>query len=380
MKQPILILILTILFFGIPLNAQDESSPEIIPFYYHTNANSNEAVDLFFEVFTATLANYDLILDFVDNPDDAEVDLFLDLLSDDTPSTVFAVTINTTYPQPTNDISPILHPRGETVFASLYHENDEATKVLVATILYGHARYEDALDVLNAIELSNQDVTGTYFRKSLLQGDCHLLLGDYENALLAYQRAYEWDLAYMSQPTLPLVTDIAWVHLQLNQPDEAFALMQSTLDSYQAHPYSQYPYAVLVIVNTLTNRAQLYALALEYDLAIADMDNAIQLAESDTDAFSSTDLAELYVLRGQIVILLYEWDRVLGDYNTAIALDSDYTPAYYYRGLLYYSVLEREDALADFEHYLSIAPNGDFADSAQIYADSIRVELEALEN
>ena len=45
-----------------------------------------------------------------------------------------------------------------------------------------------------------------------------------------------------------------------------------------------------------------------------------------------------------MVILLYEWDRVLENYNTALEIDPDYTPAYYFRGILYYSVLAREEA------------------------------------
>lgn len=379
MKQSILFSLLGILVCGFTITAQEESLPETIPFYYHTNAYSAEAVDLTFETFTTLLAKYDLTLEFVENPDDAEVDLFLDSLTYDSVPAVFTVILNTTYPQPINDISPILYRRQETVTQSLIYEDEQALKVLITTILYGRARYEDALDLLSSVETSDQDMSGTYFRASLLQGDCYLMLGDYEGALLAYQQAHEWELTYLSQPSLPLVTDIAWVYLQLNQQDEAFALIQNTLDSYESTP-GNLPYETIVIVNILTNRAQLYALALEYDLAIADMDNAIELAETDREDFSPTDLAELYVLRGQMVILLYEWDRVLENYNTALALDSEYAPAYYYRGLLYYSVLEREDALADFEHYLSIAPDEEFAGTAQTYAESIRIELEALEN
>jgi tetratricopeptide (TPR) repeat protein len=94
--------------------------------------------------------------------------------------------------------------------------------------------------------------------------------------------------------------------------------------------------------------------------------------------FTNTDLAALYTLRGQMVILLYEWDRVLENYDTALTLDADYAPAYFYRGVLYYSVLARERALADFETYLEMASDGDNAADAARYVESIRLELDAL--
>lgn len=50
-----------------------------------------------------------------------------------------------------------------------------------------------------------------------------------------------------------------------------------------------------------TRRAQLYALAFDYDSAIADMDAAIELAEANN--VSDTQLAELYTLREEIIAL-----------------------------------------------------------------------------
>ena len=82
-------------------------------------------------------------------------------------------------------------------------------------------------------------------------------------------------------------------------------------------------------------------------------------------------------------LLLYEWDEVLDDYNRAMELDPTYPDAYFYRGVLYYSVLQagltwREEALADFEQYLALAPEGDLAEEARDYADTIRIELTAI--
>ena len=123
------------------------------------------------------------------------------------------------------------------------------------------------------------------------------------------------------------------------------------------------------------DRARSHVDAFDYDAAISEMDTAIQIYPQN---------AELYVIRGQMVLLLYEWDRVLENYNTAIELDPNYAESYFYRGVLYYSVLTseipRQTALADFEHYLELAPSGELAEQARDYINVINSELEALGN
>jgi tetratricopeptide (TPR) repeat protein len=134
----------------------------------------------------------------------------------------------------------------------------------------------------------------------------------------------------------------------------------------------QYGY-IRPVIETLTKRSQLYALAFRFDEAIADMDAAIEL---------DPDNPELYVERGQRILLLYEWDRVLADYNHALELDPNYADAYYYRGLLYASAPEgldaRAEAAADFRRYLELAPNGEHASDAARYLEQIEAQLEAI--
>ena len=62
----------------------------------------------------------------------------------------------------------------------------------------------------------------------------------------------------------------------------------------------------------LTQRAWDHALAFEYDAAIDTASHAITLAPDDPAP---------YVLRGQMILLLYEWDRALADFDQAIMLD-----------------------------------------------------------
>lgn len=142
------------------------------------------------------------------------------------------------------------------------------------------------------------------------------------------------------------------------------------LFAFDTHAQSPCPPCQIIFYRV---RSQLYALAFRYDEAIADMDAAIAI---------DPDNPALYVERGQRILLLYEWDRVLADYNHALELDSNYADAYYFRGILYASVPEgidaRRDALADFQHYVELAPDGLHAAYAERYAVEIQAQLDVL--
>lgn len=230
-------------------------------------------------------------------------------------------------------------------------------------------------------------------------GNCALLSGDYEYAAHLFNSS--WNLVssdgasiFMNRSTV----NLGWAILQRDDGEEWD--LQYGLD--WPLPYvdctgsNETAEERNTCIDLSVRIAQLYALAFDYDPAISRMDRVIAIAEDNmrnairVDAeiagdFTRTDIAELYTLRGQMWLLLYEWDRVLEDYNTAIDLAPAYPDAYFYRGVLYYSVLQagltwREDALADFEYYLELAPDGTLLDQAQDYADTIRRELDALNN
>lgn len=120
-------------------------------------------------------------------------------------------------------------------------------------------------------------------------------------------------------------------------------------------------------IDSLIAQSRQLAAESRIDDAIADMDSAIALAPDDP---------ALYVERGQRIILLFEWDRALADYDRALELDPTYADAYFYRGVLYASVPEagnaRAQAVADFEQYLTLAPNGSHADEAQAALAALR--------
>jgi tetratricopeptide (TPR) repeat protein len=224
---------------------------------------------------------------------------------------------------------------------------------LVALSLYHLNRLDDAESIFyshlpNNIEEPKQE----YF----FLGNIQISEADYETAI-EYFHNIESRGQYLS---VMAGVNEAWVYWQFND----ILIYANT----QKLP--------IVEAEIFTKRAWFHALAFDYDSAIADMDEAITLAEENEA--DNTTLAELYTIRGQIIFLLYEWDRVLENFNHAIELDPNYAPAYFERGVLYYTMTQRENALADFQHYLELEPDGLHAEEAAQYIESIEIELESL--
>jgi len=205
------------------------------------------------------------------------------------------------------------------------------------------------------------------------QGNNALMLGNFEDAI-GFLEATIFELDRGSQQE---IINLAWLYIHTGKIEEALELISEKFDiTSQDIQTRMHTGGWVYLYDLLPRRAQLYALAFDYDSAIADMDAAIALAEANE--VSDERLAELYTLRGEIIFLIYEWDRVLENFNTALELAPDYAPAYFQRGVLYYTMTERESALVDFQHYLGITPDGEHAAEAQRYIDSIQLELESL--
>jgi regulator of sirC expression with transglutaminase-like and TPR domain len=110
--------------------------------------------------------------------------------------------------------------------------------------------------------------------------------------------------------------------------------------------------------------------------ASGDVDEAIAVLNAVLTLEPENPL--LYVERGQRILLLYEWDRALADFDRALALDAAYADAYHARGLLYASVPDasaRPNAIADFEHYLQLEPQGVYAEDVRRYIAQLRSSL-----
>lgn len=212
-------------------------------------------------------------------------------------------------------------------------------------------------------------------------GNCMLLIGDYESAFQGFRNggaslaAGGGTVVNSKHASINYV----WTSLQL-APDlvdiEYVTYIRDYLLNCGYEIYCQGRENEEQQVDLTSRRARLLALTFDYDWAIADLDRAIEIAEDNN--FDNQTLAELYTIRGEIIFLIYEWDRVEENFNMAIELDPDYAPAYFQRGILFYTMTRREYALSDFETYLELEPDGIHAEEAQANIESIQIEIEAL--
>ncbi len=200
-------------------------------------------------------------------------------------------------------------------------------------------------------------------------GNCTVQTGDYDRAIDLLEQGVAYESTYDMTGINPAsLGNLAWVHLLAGEPDTAREVMSTFVDEIATIDDSGHLY-----LDTLSISAQFYALAGDYTTAIDHLSRMIELSP----------VSSIYIQRGQMYRAIYEWDQSLTDFNSAIKISPDYAESYYQRGLLYYSILQtgtetRDEALADFQHYLELAPDGPFAVDAARYADSIQAEMEAL--
>lgn len=266
----------------------------------------------------------------VDNAEDAQVSITVNGTQDAT------ITVRTT---PMHATSPVLenHPDRSTAQVNVSTAEDAA-----ALALYAAGACENAAPLLDD---SSSPVMAFY------RGNCAVINNNLEAAIDHYEAASTSGAgAYINR---------AWVYVQLARNDEAFASLRGmTL-----------PFENASLVWVLSKRAELHALAFDYDRAIADVTAAIALDPQN---------AALYEQRARHIFLIYEWDRVLEDYSRAIELDPTFAEAYFGRGVLYYTQGPRENAIPDFKRYLDLAPDGQRAEAAAEYISEIEVQLDLL--
>ena len=264
------------------------------------------------------------------------------------------------------EVSPILWNRLKYGYWFNFDSSNDADNLnldrnfLTATLLYELGFYEQAENLipeLIPLYINTKDsVSLEAFILPFMLGNINILKGDYANAVELYIEQAQF---------FPVIQgsfiNRTWAMLQLGEQDlSALDYARTWLLGYGSG-VNDVPF--------LSSRAQLYALVFDYDIAIEGMDEAITIAE-ENEADNHT-LAELYTTRGEIIFLIYEWDRVEDNFDTAIELDPDYAPAYFQRGVLFYTMARRDDALADFETYLELNADGLHAEEAEAYIEDI---------
>ncbi len=253
-------------------------------------------------------------------------------------------------------------------------------QLTIALGLYAIGNCEQAVPILEEAQITALQTTidaGSFLREVYFYtGNCQIILEDFEKAKVSFENLYS--MIVRSSPITPdsVKINLAWVYIHLGKLNEGQVLIEPMLERHSSCLQNDVcvPSELQDIVKLLTHRSQLYMLLGKYDLGASDLTTAIELEPGKRD---------LYILRGQMYLNLYEWDKSLNDFNTAIELAPEYANSYFQRGVLYYSVLQtgqelRTEALADFRHYLELAPEGEHTDQAREYADKIEAELAAL--
>lgn len=121
-------------------------------------------------------------------------------------------------------------------------------------------------------------------------------------------------------------------------------------------------------VEAFDNRGQTYYDKAQYDLAIADYNQAIRIKPDFADAYTNRGVA--YVGEGQL-------DLAIADYNTAIRLQPNNATELEDRGLAYSSKGQFNLTMADFNAAISLEPNDaqGFYDRGLAYTDQGQYDL-----
>lgn len=93
------------------------------------------------------------------------------------------------------------------------------------------------------------------------------------------------------------------------------------------------------------NRAAAHFVLQNYDEALSDYSQSIQVSPNTT---------ETYLKRGSALFFLKRYDEAAADYNEAIKLNPNYALAYSFRGQLYFQKGNLHEALSDFTHSIQL--------------------------
>lgn len=207
---------------------------------------------------------------------------------------------------------------------AIYEDND------LLSIAFEARKLIDAGDSAKALELYSSTIEQYpqypffYASRSLL----NQALGDEEGAFYDYLVAKKLDFNYH-----------IFLEWQENKGSMLLApeLEELNRELQQAPPHAQ-PYI---------NRAMLWTQHFDYELAIADYQNAIVL----------DDNPEIRVSMAAVYLRMLRYDSALEQLQLALSSDGQLPNAYLYRAKLYVAIHENEAALQDFESALQLTPD-----------------------
>lgn len=182
------------------------------------------------------------------------------------------------------------------------------------------------------------------------QGDAKMLsnlandlvkLKDYEAALEKYNEALDY------LPTFaPAIDGKANLLILMEDYKEAGKLIEEAIKKNSDYPQFYLTYGIVLIHKG------------KHKDAIENLNRAIDLAYDAKDTFFKS---KIYVNRGAAYQKLFNYDAALNDYSQAIQLNENNPNVYMYRGFLYYQSNEYDQALSDFNTVIEIDPENPFA-------------------
>ncbi|MEJ5311057.1 MAG: tetratricopeptide repeat protein [Anaerolineae bacterium] len=163
----------------------------------------------------------------------------------------------------------------------------------------------------------------------------YLNMGEYDKAILEYNKALELDPAYV-----PAYYDRGLAFAQRQQYAQAIADFSQVLALNPQHADAYY------------NRGLVYARQNAFAEALADYDQALALHPEDPLIYNS---------RGNVYYKTKDYTRAMADYDQAIQLDATYADAYLNRGLTHAALEEYQRAIADYNQALALNPENAIA-------------------
>lgn len=178
--------------------------------------------------------------------------------------------------------------------------------------------------------------TDARYLRNLLEGHARFLLGEYVEAIAAFNRA---ETLAPSTPradrAIGLYVYRAWAHAYQGNFNNGIADLNTALE---IDPNSQ---------EARLNRAFLHAMMGSNDLALADYDALLALNPDSLDG---------YYNRGRVQLARGEFKAAIEDFNSAIGIDRGYALAYEGRGSAYFFDGDLTRALADLDRALDLEP------------------------